>query len=164
MATGGAPGPLGPPAGLPSRREISLIGRPTVLPPEAAVEHPVLERRLETLVTAAEDALAHIDQQERRLPRHLRWRERARARPLTNALWRLVVALVGGCVVLAGIAMLVLPGPGWATIAVGLLILASEFQWADRALIPLRRAFTWLAARWRTRRGRGRSGPGAANR
>lgn len=164
MVPGEPPGVAEPPADLPTRREISLIGRATVLPTDAAAEHPVLERRLETIVTAAEDALEYIDQQERRLPRHLRWRERARSSPVTNALWRLSVGLVGGCVVLAGIAMLVLPGPGWATIAIGLLILASEFQWADRALIPLRRAFRWLATRWRLRRGHGRSEAGSANR
>lgn len=34
--------------------------------------------------------------------------------------------------------MLVLPGPGWATVALGLLVLASEYVWAQRLLQPLR--------------------------
>lgn len=44
------------------------------------------------------------------------------------------VGLMGGTVVLVGIALLVLPGPGWLVIAGGLAILATEFFWAKRAL------------------------------
>lgn len=44
------------------------------------------------------------------------------------------IALIGGTVLLLGIAMLVLPGPGLPTIAAGLAILATEFFWARRAL------------------------------
>jgi Ca2+-transporting ATPase len=47
---------------------------------------------------------------------------------------RVLVGGVGGTVVLIGIALLVLPGPGLVTIALGLAILASEFVWA-RALL-----------------------------
>ena len=43
---------------------------------------------------------------------------------------RLVVLVIGGTVVLAGIAMLALPGPGWAAIFLGLAILSAEFVWA----------------------------------
>jgi hypothetical protein len=45
-----------------------------------------------------------------------------------------VVAVVGGSVVLAGIAMLVLPGPAILVIPMGLAILATEFLWARRWL------------------------------
>lgn len=45
------------------------------------------------------------------------------------------LVLVLGCSVLgAGLAMLVLPGPGVLIIIVGLAILATEFAWAERAL------------------------------
>jgi uncharacterized protein (TIGR02611 family) len=37
-----------------------------------------------------------------------------------------------------GIVLLVLPGPGWALIALGLIILASEYVWAQRLLAPVR--------------------------
>ena len=47
---------------------------------------------------------------------------------------KLVVAVVGGSVVLAGIAMLVLPGPAILVIPLGLAILATEFLWARRWL------------------------------
>jgi hypothetical protein len=47
---------------------------------------------------------------------------------------KLMVALLGGTVLLIGIALLVLPGPGLPIVAAGLAILASEFLWARRAL------------------------------
>lgn len=39
---------------------------------------------------------------------------------------------IGFSVVAAGIAMLVLPGPGWAAIFLGFAILATEFAFAER--------------------------------
>lgn len=47
---------------------------------------------------------------------------------------RLVILIVGGVVLLAGIGMLVLPGPGIVVIIAGLAILAKEFTWAERTL------------------------------
>lgn len=47
---------------------------------------------------------------------------------------RLLVTLAGFAVVGAGLAMLVLPGPGVLIVIVGLAILATEFAWAERAL------------------------------
>jgi hypothetical protein len=44
------------------------------------------------------------------------------------------IALIGGTVVLIGIALLVLPGPGLVIIAAGLAILATEFLWARRMM------------------------------
>lgn len=44
-----------------------------------------------------------------------------------------IAVIVGGSVVLiAGLALLVLPGPGLLVMATGLAILASEFDWAER--------------------------------
>ncbi|MFG0275113.1 MAG: PGPGW domain-containing protein [Phycisphaerales bacterium] len=43
---------------------------------------------------------------------------------------RLVVLVIGLTVILAGVAMLVLPGPGWVAIFAGLGILSAEFVWA----------------------------------
>jgi tellurite resistance protein TerC len=50
---------------------------------------------------------------------------------------RLVVLVIGATVILAGVAMLALPGPGWVAIFAGLGILSAEFVWAR---IWLRRA------------------------
>lgn len=47
---------------------------------------------------------------------------------------KIVVAVIGSTIVLVGIALLVLPGPASLVIPVGLIILASEFAWARRAL------------------------------
>ncbi len=47
---------------------------------------------------------------------------------------RLGILIVGGVVLLAGVAMLVLPGPGILVIIAGLAILAEEFTWAERTL------------------------------
>jgi tellurite resistance protein TerC len=47
---------------------------------------------------------------------------------------RIVIAIVGGTVTLAGIAMIVLPGPAIVVIPLGLSILATEFVWARRSL------------------------------
>jgi uncharacterized protein (TIGR02611 family) len=54
-------------------------------------------------------------------------------------------------VFIAGLAMLVLPGPGWAAIFLGLVILSTEFAWAHRLAEPLRRAFNWALERARQR-------------
>ena len=55
-----------------------------------------------------------------------------------RSIWRnarkVVVLIVGVAVVLAGVALLALPGPGMIVIIVGLLILATEFDWAQRWL------------------------------
>jgi Putative transmembrane protein (PGPGW) len=47
---------------------------------------------------------------------------------------RIAVTVVGVLVLLAGLALLVLPGPGWLLIFVGLSILGSEYVWAQRLL------------------------------
>ena len=47
---------------------------------------------------------------------------------------RVAFAVAGFAVVLGGIALLVLPGPGLLVIAIGLAMLALEFAWAERAL------------------------------
>ena len=45
-----------------------------------------------------------------------------------------VVAVVGGTILLGGAALLVLPGPAFVVIPIGLAILAIEFEWARRWL------------------------------
>ena len=45
---------------------------------------------------------------------------------------RIVIAVIGGTVVLLGIALIVLPGPAFIVIPAGLAILATEFAWARR--------------------------------
>ena len=47
---------------------------------------------------------------------------------------KVVVLIIGVAVLLAGFALLALPGPGMIVIIVGLVILATEFSWAERWL------------------------------
>ena len=59
---------------------------------------------------------------------------------------KLFIAIIGGTVVLIGVALLVLPGPAFIVIPVGLAILATEFAWARyllnkaKAMITKKRA------------------------
>ena len=69
------------------------------------------------------------------LPKPIRW---------------IAVAVVGSGLVLAGIAMLVLPGPGWLAIFAGVTVLAAEFTWAATLLGRMRSVATRL---WNTVRG-----------
>ena len=50
------------------------------------------------------------------------------ARTVWRQTFRAGVAIAGGVVVLAGVVMLVLPGPGLLTIAAGFALLALEFE------------------------------------
>jgi uncharacterized protein (TIGR02611 family) len=53
---------------------------------------------------------------------------------------RIVKIVLGFTLLAIGAALLVLPGPGWLTIALGLALLAGEYVWADRLLTSLKRA------------------------
>lgn len=53
---------------------------------------------------------------------------------------KIAVSIVGGTVLAAGVALIVLPGPAVVVIPVGLAILALEFAWARRWLKRLREA------------------------
>jgi uncharacterized protein (TIGR02611 family) len=53
---------------------------------------------------------------------------------------RLIVLVVGLTVLLIGVALLVLPGPAFVVIPLGLAILATEFAWARRLLLSIRDA------------------------
>lgn len=51
---------------------------------------------------------------------------------------RIVVTVVGVSVVLIGVALLVLPGPAFVVIPIGLAILSLEFAWARHWLNKIR--------------------------
>ena len=52
---------------------------------------------------------------------------------------RVIVSVAGATILLIGIALLVLPGPAFVVIPVGLAILATEYAWARRWLKKARR-------------------------
>jgi tellurite resistance protein TerC len=51
---------------------------------------------------------------------------------------RVIVSVIGATVLLIGVALLVLPGPAFIVIPVGLAILATEYAWARRWLRKVR--------------------------
>ena len=53
---------------------------------------------------------------------------------LLKILRRIIVAVIGGTVLIIGIVLIVLPGPAFIVIPLGLVILASEFAWARHVL------------------------------
>jgi tellurite resistance protein TerC len=55
---------------------------------------------------------------------------------------RMVVAVIGGTILLGGVIMLVTPGPGIAIVLLGLAILAIEFAWAKLWLAKVRHSVT----------------------
>jgi len=69
------------------------------------------------------------------------------ARP---ALRRFLIGAIGFSVVLIGLAMIVLPGPAFIVVPLGVAILASEFAWARRV---------WRRGRVLVERVRGKSIP-----
>jgi tellurite resistance protein TerC len=45
---------------------------------------------------------------------------------------KMIIGLIGGTILLIGLAMVVLPGPAFIVVPIGLAILATEFTWAQR--------------------------------
>ena len=75
------------------------------------------------------------------------WRERIRARRSTRHLYHVLIALLGGSIVVGGLFLVPLPGPGWLIVILGLAVLASEFAWAHRLLQFVKQTLTnWT--RW----------------
>lgn len=60
---------------------------------------------------------------------------------------RVVVGVLGGTVTLIGIALLVLPGPAFIVIPIGLSILATEFVWARGFLRKAREMATRVTSK-----------------
>src|SRR5437667_4120801 len=60
---------------------------------------------------------------------------------------RVIVSVVGATVMLIGIALLVLPGPAFVVIPLGLAILATEYAWARRWLKRARRIASNVTSR-----------------
>lgn len=69
-----------------------------------------------------------------------------RSRPL-HLSWQAGVFVVGLAVVVAGVIMLPLPGPGWLVIFAGMAIWATEFVWAQLVLRWTKRKVTEAAKR-----------------
>lgn len=80
---------------------------------------------------------------------------------VTAPLWRWArkggITVAGIIMLAAGAAMLVLPGPGLAVIALGLAVLSAEYAWAARLLAGARQYTFRIGSEVRSRLRRGRS-------
>jgi hypothetical protein len=74
---------------------------------------------------------------------------------------RIAVSVAGGVLVLGGLAMLVLPGPGLLVIVLGFAVLGTEYAWAAAALERSKRMAA--QAGQAARGGAGKVARGAAN-
>lgn len=95
-----------------------------------------------------------------------RWRVAIRKYPWLDALYRVVITVLGGLIVIIGLILVPLPGPGWLIVFLGLTVLGSEYHWARRMLGWLRRALARFWERWnawrasRAAKRAGTTGPG----
>ncbi|MCL3863263.1 PGPGW domain-containing protein [Actinotalea sp. K2] len=80
-------------------------------------------------------------------------RVRSALRFLPHPVRWVVVAVTGTALIVAGLAMMVLPGPGLLTLFAGVAVLAAEFAWAK---VLLRRMSEAGATVWSLVRRRGR--------
>ncbi|MBU9764762.1 TIGR02611 family protein [Mycobacterium sp. TNTM28] len=74
------------------------------------------------------------------------WRERLRTRPTLDFAYRIAIGVIGTLVLAVGIIAIPYPGPGWAIVFLGLAILASEFDFAKRALRYVRARYDRVMA------------------
>lgn len=70
-----------------------------------------------------------------------------KARRALHMSWQVGVFIIGLAVVVTGIIMLPLPGPGWVVIFGGMAIWATEFVWAQLVLRWTKRKVTEAAQR-----------------
>lgn len=84
-------------------------------------------------------------------------RDSVRTNRALDATWRGIILVVGLTLVGLGIFFLLFPGPGWAVIIIGLIVLATEYAWAQRLLNPVQEFSSRIARlvvsqEYRTRR------------
>lgn len=85
-------------------------------------------------------------------------RDAVRSNRALDATWRAIILVVGLTMVGLGLFFLLFPGPGWAVIIIGLIVLATEYAWAQRLLNPVKEFSSRLARlvvsqEYRARRG-----------
>ncbi|BDZ63395.1 TIGR02611 family protein [Agromyces mangrovi Wang et al. 2018] len=106
----------------------------------------VTELELRREIAAGEDP-------DRPIRRMLR---RARAfierHPRLRFAYRFAVAVFGSLVIVAGLVLMPLPGPGTLVFFLGFAILGTEFAWAKRIAVWVKRIIDRVLAWWRERR------------
>ena len=65
---------------------------------------------------------------------------------MKSAVKRIVLEVLGWILVVVGLAALVLPGPGLLALFAGVALLATQYEWAERRVEPVKRAALRTAA------------------
>ena len=86
------------------------------------------------------------------------------AHPRLRAPYRALLALAGLTVIVLGLILVPLPGPGWLVVFVGVAILGTEFPAAHRLTQAVRRLASRVRLWWRARRQRQAGQPAEASR
>lgn len=76
------------------------------------------------------------------------------ARPLLLTAYRIGLAVLGGLIVVIGLILVPLPGPGWLIVFLGLAVLGTEFSWANRLAAVVKRALARFWTLWQAHRAR----------
>jgi uncharacterized protein (TIGR02611 family) len=87
-------------------------------------------------------ANSEADVAKKEAPLGSRAPEFVKARRMLHLSWQVAVFIIGLAVVVAGVIMLPLPGPGWVVIFGGMAIWATEFVWAQLVLRWTKRKVT----------------------
>ena len=88
--------------------------------------------------SASEEADKRKSFSDRLYGNYMGRRNSVRSNRALDATWRGIILVVGLTIVGLGIFFLLFPGPGWAVIIVGLIVLATEYAWAQRILNPVK--------------------------
>lgn len=102
---------------------------------EPTPQHPASDDGLFDAIDTDHDG--SISREE--LTRWQRWHGHLHRNRAMSATTKIVVTLIGTAVLIAGLVMMVAPGPGILGIVAGLAILSTEWEWADRWLVAARR-------------------------
>jgi uncharacterized protein (TIGR02611 family) len=97
--------------------------------------------------------IAQGESAERPIRRWLRgiraWIER---HPRLRTTYRIGVGLLGAAIAVLGLILVPLPGPGWLVVFLGLAILGTEFAWARRLALFVKRQLARFWAWWNARK------------
>jgi uncharacterized protein (TIGR02611 family) len=79
---------------------------------------------------------------------------RLRRHPVLHVSYRALIGLIGGAIIVGGLILVPLPGPGWLIVFIGIAVLGVEFRWARRLGRWVRRQLARFWAWWKARRAR----------
>ncbi len=80
---------------------------------------------------------------------HARMRLRLDAHPRLRLLYKIGVGVLGALIVVVGLILVPLPGPGWLVVFLGVAVLGTEFPAAHRITLWVRRLVGRARLRWR---------------